>query len=274
MRAKRVEADTGLSFEAVEGSEVEDVASVLEGNNLVFFTHTLCPYAERTWITLLEKVEDFKLIHIDLSDKPRWYTSRINHRGLVPSLVDKRGIAHVESLEICKWINEEEMQGIDLYPVNERDDIDAQVSLGDAVISAGLDACSGNSRFWGIGTRVSQNQQDGLVKSIDNLFDAKDKIDPEGRFLAGANITLADVNLFPFITRFEAAMEQAYGIRIDIFGNGRLKDWMSAMRERPSCKVTESDPDLLRRQYAKHSSLDFFDYSTYTMFSLHPHLDM
>jgi len=218
------------------------------------------------------QVEDFKLIHIDLSDKPRWYTSKINHRGLVPSLVDKKGIAHVESLEICKWIDDE-MQGSELYPVNIRDGVDAQICLGDAVISAGLDACSGESRFWGIGSRVSQNQLDSLAKSIGNLFDARDKLDPDGEFLAGANITLADINLFPFITRFEAAMKQAYGIRIDTLDNGRLKGWISAMRDRPSCKVTESDPDLLKRQYAKHSSLDFFDYSTYTMFSLHPHLD-
>ena len=221
------------------------------------------------------QVEDFKLIHIDLSNKPSWYTSRINRRGLVPSLVDRKGVSHVESLEICKWINDEEMQGVDLYPVpHGRDAIDAQVCLGDAVISAGLDACSGNSRYWGIGTRVSQNQLDNLAKSIDNLFDAKDSMNVSGEFLAGANMTLADINLFPFISRFEAAMEQAYGIRIDAFGDGRLRNWISAMRDRPSCKLTESDPDLLKTQYAKHSSLDFFDYSTYKMFSLHPHLDI
>ena len=58
MRAKRIEVETGLSFEAIEGTELEDhqVSSALEGNDLVFFTHTLCPYAERTWISLLEKV--------------------------------------------------------------------------------------------------------------------------------------------------------------------------------------------------------------------------
>lgn len=56
VRAKRIESETGQSFEAVEGTEVENLSSVLESNDLVFFTHTLCPYAERTWITLLEKV--------------------------------------------------------------------------------------------------------------------------------------------------------------------------------------------------------------------------
>jgi glutathione S-transferase len=225
-------------------------------------------------MVLCVQVEDFKLIHIDLSNKPSWYTSRINRRGLVPSIVDGKGVSHVESLEICKWIDDEDMQGVDVYPVHERDAIDAQVCLGNAVISAGLDACSGNSRFWGIGTKVSQKQLESLAKSIDNLFDAKDSINVSAEFLAGANMTLADINLFPFITRFEAAMEQAYGIRIDTFGNGRLKHWISVMRDRPSCKLTESDPDLLKTQYARHSSLDFFDYSTYNMFSLHPHLDM
>ena len=63
MRAKRIEAGTSLSFEALEGTEVENLSSVLESNDLVFFTHTLCPYAERTWITLLEKVS---FVHAEL----------------------------------------------------------------------------------------------------------------------------------------------------------------------------------------------------------------
>lgn len=77
----------------------------------IFYTHVLCPYAEResvawlhcatakwplltnsrppvpagVWLALLEKGVTFHLCHIDLSSKPAWYR-RINSRGLVPAV--------------------------------------------------------------------------------------------------------------------------------------------------------------------------------------------
>lgn len=45
----------------------------------ILFTHTLCPYAERVWLALLEKGVPFHLCHVDLSSKPAWFR-RINVR--------------------------------------------------------------------------------------------------------------------------------------------------------------------------------------------------
>lgn len=68
----------------------------------VAFLHTLCPYAERVWLALLEKGVPFHLVHIDLANKPAWYR-RINPRGLVPAVQQHGGQVHVESADICRW---------------------------------------------------------------------------------------------------------------------------------------------------------------------------
>ncbi len=64
------------------------------------YVHTLCPYAERAFLALLEKGTHFTLVHIDLSSKPSWYR-QVNPRGLVPA-VEYKGAVHVESLDICR----------------------------------------------------------------------------------------------------------------------------------------------------------------------------
>lgn len=67
------------------------------------YTHTLCPYAERAWLALLEKGARFDLCHIDLSNKPGWYR-KVNPRGLVPAVQDEAGSVHVESIDICRRV--------------------------------------------------------------------------------------------------------------------------------------------------------------------------
>lgn len=91
----------------------------------VLYTHTLCPYAQRVLLTMLLKVctppfccsplttspaerlllaqdplQPFDVVHVDLSNKPRWY-SKVNPRGLVPAITIG-GRTLVESLDICR----------------------------------------------------------------------------------------------------------------------------------------------------------------------------
>ena len=96
---------------------------------LTLYTHTLCPYAQRSYTTLLCKVLTWgmsaaygcpadrqstkqhraavlqqvqhRTVHIDLSNKPSWY-SQVNHKGLVPA-VEYEGQVHTESIDICRY---------------------------------------------------------------------------------------------------------------------------------------------------------------------------
>ena len=82
---------------------------MLEGSNLsspandeevVLYSHTMCPFAQRTWLALLEKGAPYTLVHVDLSNKPRFY-KQVNPRGLVPCLA-YQGDVITESEDICR----------------------------------------------------------------------------------------------------------------------------------------------------------------------------
>lgn len=148
----------------------------------IFYTHTLCPYAERefagaqlacwqhparlpsprdagsqqhsrksacpclpsgVWLALLEKQVPFHLVHIDLSSKPAWYR-RVNPRGLVPA-VQHAGQVRVESADVCAWIDGA-FQGPALAPADPALRQRMQELMRgpcSGAVSAGLELCAG-----------------------------------------------------------------------------------------------------------------------------------
>lgn len=206
----------------------------------------------------------FGLVHIDLSDKPGWYR-QLNPRGLVPA-IKYRGDVIVESLDICKWIDSTFGD-----PALCRVGVEDQLGRVDGVISAGLGAVAGDGRYWGIG-RASDRQMQQLAGACEKLFS---KAGGEGRYLVGDTVTLADLSLYPFASRFEVALRVGSGIDIkEMTQYASLSSWLDTMRRRPSCKTTTTDSKLLEAAYTKHMSLDFFDYSSYGLVELHPHCSM
>lgn len=80
--------------------EASDISGPLASEKIVFYTHVLCPFAERVWLTLLEKQVEHELVHVDLSCKPAWYRG-LNPRGLVPCVAYQNEII-IESEDICR----------------------------------------------------------------------------------------------------------------------------------------------------------------------------
>ena len=65
----------------------------------------LCPFVQRSVITLKEKGADYAVTYIDLADKPEWFL-RISPEGKVPVLrVDDEHIIF-ESAVINEFVNE------------------------------------------------------------------------------------------------------------------------------------------------------------------------
>lgn len=250
-----------LSVEAEDFASLSDCLDWCRGNSTrdagptyVFFCHTLCPYAERVWLALLEEPqarERFVLVHVDLSNKPRWYLENVHPRGLVPSvLVDDGGRnpqVLIESIDICMWI------------LGTKEGVGRDV---DIVVSAALEAIGGNGRYWGIGTNISKRQRDDFEDACKTVFHPS-------RCLS----QLESIALFPFMYRAWVAMKSAYGIDIFLMDDGRVGVWMeNMMLSRESTKITCAAEDALAGAFQRHKSLDFFDYVSYGIFDLHPHM--
>lgn len=235
----------------------------------MLYTHTLCPYAERVFIALLEKQVPFHLVHVDLARKPGWYRG-VNPRGLVPA-VQHQGEVHVESADIIRWVDAA-FEGPALVPADAAARRDMEVLLKGAcaeVVSAGLDLMSGRTgRYWGIGSGQSAAQRSAMDAALRGLAASLSK--HGGPFLLGAAPTLADIAVYPFAKRFAVAAPLT-GYDVAAAAGGAIGGWLAAMDARPSCATTAADPGLLLKAFQQHMSLDFFDYESYTAFQLHPH---
>jgi glutathione S-transferase len=229
-----------------------------------FFTHTLCPYAERVFLTLLEKGVPFDLIHVNLSAKPSWFRA-VNPAGLVPA-VRSNGKTVTESLDILRWLD------ATFPPVGkltgEERALQSAIAAGSKVITSGLDLVSGKGRYWGVSSGQSATQIEAFDASLRHLFATSKH---QGPFVTGGAVSLADFAVYPFVNRFAILLPGLCGYNVRAAAGGRVGEWMEAMQARPSCQVTSPDEDLFRAAAMKGASLDFFDYMTYGVFDLHPH---
>ena len=225
---------------------------------LVFYTHTLCPYATRVALALREKGLAFDLKHIDLANKPVWYAKEVNKKGLVPALqVVDDDLVVVESLDILKFV-EEAFEGAALLPEQGKQrEVALEVvnSVAAKVVSGGLRAVAGGDRLWGIGPNPNPAALGRELGALEEIL-AKSG----GPYLCGPDVTLADLATYPFVERFEVALGIG-GHSVRDLGSPLVWQWMQDMQARDSCRWAAADPTLLGEAYKKHGCLDFFDYT-------------
>lgn len=77
----------------------------MKQNNVHLVTHTLCPYVQRSIITLEEKHIPYTRTDIDLARKPAWFTQK-SPLGKVPILIVEEKHTLFESAVICEYLDE------------------------------------------------------------------------------------------------------------------------------------------------------------------------
>ena len=190
-----------------------------------------CPWAHRTLVTRalkgLENAISYDVVHPFLprtgwsfDDSTEGATGdRLNHFGdlreaymasapqfdgaiTVPVLWDKetRQIVNNESSEIIRVFNSEFQDqasnpDLDLYPADQREEIDELNSWIYPSINNGVYRCG------------FAKKQQAYSQAFNELFSALDRVEAilsNSRYLAGQNLTEADVRLFTTLVRFDA----------------------------------------------------------------------
>lgn len=77
----------------------------MSSESLELVSHNLCPYVQRSVITLDEKDITHKRTYIDLSNKPDWFLN-MSPTGKVPLLLVNGKHVLFESAVICEFLNE------------------------------------------------------------------------------------------------------------------------------------------------------------------------
>jgi putative glutathione S-transferase len=125
------------------------------------------------------------------------YTGRVT----VPVVYDTETdtVVNNESADIARMLDgafdRHATREIDLYPANRRDEIDTIVqSIHDNI----------NTGVYKAGFAETQAEYETAVRDLFDALDRWDSVLGERRFLAGDELTLADVFLFPTLYRFDA----------------------------------------------------------------------
>lgn len=203
-------------------------------------SHDLCPYVQRSVITLLEKEVPFERSDIDLADKPDWFLA-ISPLGKVP-LLRVGGSVLFESAVICEYLEEVTPGGLHPKDPLEKARHRAWIEFASSLLNdvAALYNAPDREAFRAVKARMEQKFR--------HLEQALGK----GPYFAGAGFSLVDAAyapLFRYFDSVEALAGLAFFAETPAVGR-----WRAELARRPSVRqaVTADYParlaNFLRRR--------------------------
>ncbi len=211
------------------------------------YSAVVCPFAQRSRLTLLEKGINFDLIEIDLQNKPPGFTE-ISPYGKVPVL--KHGEWRVwESVIINEYLDEA-FPTPPLMPASAIAKAQARIWIDFA-----------NSRFVPTYTTLlrspaAETQKQAAQELRDHLLfmerEGLSKLSDGGPYWLGETMSLVDLTFYPWFERWPV-IEYYRGFQFPPECT-RLKQWQNAMSDRTSVKAIANSPDFYIQRYASYIS--------------------
>ncbi|KAJ2957061.1 hypothetical protein NQZ79_g7169 [Umbelopsis isabellina] len=215
---------------------------------LTFYTAIVCPYAQRAAIALKEVGAEYEKVEIDLQNKPSWYKD-VNPETKVPALtVDKTNIA--ESLVLVELIH-------DLFPEKKLlpDDAVKRAQIRFFVEYWATKVAS--SQFKLLQTRNNKEARQATYSEINTALKRINELlleqASEGPYFLGSEYSIADINIAPFVYRFQLLVNKFLKDEGELQYNEypRLKQFIEGVVERDSFKATIAPDELLESSFQK-----------------------
>lgn len=212
----------------------------------------MCPYAQRTWITLEEKELNYdrKLVDVRNASQRAWYVEHINPLGKVPSIRDTSDGTVVYESEI---VNEylEQKYGDGRRPLMPPD---AARSAAVRLWNHHLNNKLAPAHF----TYLMNNNESADAAKREALEDALQYYEDNivGPYLIGDQFTLADVSSLPFFERLIFSCRRYKDFEIPN-SMGRLRAWLDLAMQRPSFLATKRPDDKLEEVYNRFLQVDY-----------------
>ncbi|RWK66795.1 glutathione S-transferase family protein [Mesorhizobium sp.] len=210
-----------------------------------FIAAEVCPFAQRTHLTLLEKGIEFDHSEVNLRDKPAWFEA-ISPYSKVPVL--KRGNDVIYESAIINEYLEELYPEPPLLPADPGQRAMARIWIDYSNTKFTV-------RFYRVLLEKDPDRRRALtgevVTQLEFMEDAglaKLGADP---YWLGKELSLVDIDYYPHFERF-AVLTHYRGIEIPARCT-RLKRWLAAMRERDSVKATMHSDEYHIASYAAYA---------------------
>jgi len=204
-----------------------------------------CPFAQRTHMCLLEKGLEFERIEIDLNDKPEWFED-VSPYSKVPVLKNENDRVY-ESTIINEYLNEVFTEP-SLMPQSPADRAAARTWVD-------FDNVRFVPAFYRLLLEQDQSKRQFIVdRIITNLTFLEQHgfvNDWSGPYWFGEQMSLVDLAMYPHYERI-AVLEKYRNVGIPE-SCIRLKEWLAAMHERKSAKVTAHDDAYHIEAYSQYA---------------------
>ena len=205
----------------------------------------VCPFAQRTHMCLLEKNLDFECIEIDLNNKPIWF-EEVSPYSKVPVLNDGE-IRIYESTIINEYLDEKYPKP-SLMPHTPGERANARSWID-------FDNVKFVPAFYRLllerNAEKRQRIADQIIEHLEFLETQGFASEWKGPYWFGSSISLVDLAIYPHFERI-AVLENYRNVGIPPLCL-RLREWLSAMRERPSAKVTAHNDDYHIQAYIEYA---------------------
>lgn len=210
------------------------------------YSASVCPFAHRTRLTLLEKEIDFTLTEIDLQNKPNWF-KQVSPYEKVP--VIKHGENHVWESAIINEYLEEVFPQPPLMPATAGKRALARIWIEFA-----------NSKFINAYYKMlliqePQKQEKWKQEFINHLHfmesEGMGKREGNGPYWFGDTVSLVDITFYPWFERW-SVLEHYRNLSFPSECKA-LKQWWEAMSERDSVKQISNADEFYIQEYEKYA---------------------
>lgn len=189
---------------------------------LELISFNVCPFVQRSVITLLEKNIDFKLTYIDLNEPPAWF-SEVSPLGKVPVLKVNDAVLF-ESAVINEYLDEVNLPRFHPNEALLRAQNRAWIEFGSDMIMTHYKmttACDSESFL----TNKSHLEQQ---------FERLEKVFGKGPYFNGIDFSLVDAAFAPLLMRIDLLSDP---YPLDLYSeNSRIAQWVTALSKKSSVK--------------------------------------
>ncbi len=206
----------------------------MQYNDLVLISHHLCPYVQRSLITLAEKRIPHQRRYVDLGNKPQWFRE-LSPLGKVPVLQVNGEAVVFESAVICEFLDE--VTPDSLHPSNP-----LAKARHRAWIEFGSQLLNDIARLYNASSEATFND------CVDVIHGKLLRLEPEiqGPLFAGDRFSLIDAAYGPIFRYFDTL--DPY-LPFDVFQDSpAVWAWRVELARRPTVQdaVTKDYPARLK----------------------------
>jgi len=232
-----------------EGRRVDHFTMEITKGGPKLFNNRICPFGNRAWWAAVEKKVDFEYIHVDLGDTKPASFSTINPYDTVPCFYDNgRGV--FESNNVAEYFEEcYPNQGTKLLP----SDPFLRATVREVVSKFDVGYLYQHLRLQNLAERDSTIKR--TLEELEWFANIYSKQNPIGPYFLGADLSLVDIAVLPFLERFTVLLQHYRNFELLPASNlklARLRLALETARSRPGWRVCAQTPEFFIRSYASY----------------------